>query len=146
MAMSLSADDEDYDSDSEQVSTSIPCRQTQRGHQRNACARQSSEQHHRGARKWSYLGRVALIPATLYAKALFFDRFSARVCMLVCFCQMNSAIGEGCVYVAQSLRAAIGCFKEEKQRNWKSCCNRKYNQTVPSWFGCKSSGCACLNM
>ncbi len=38
----------------------------------------------------------------------------------VCFRQVKPAIGEGCVYIAQSLRAAIGCFKAEKQRNGNS--------------------------
>lgn len=34
--------------------------------------------------------------------------------------------GESCVYVAHSLRAAIGRFKEEKLKNGNSCSYRRY--------------------
>jgi len=38
---------------------------------------------------------------------------------------VKPAVGEGCVYIAQSLRAAIGCFTAEEQRNGNSCrCRR----------------------
>lgn len=90
MAMSLSADDEDYDSDSEQVSTPNPCRQAERGHQRNACTRQSSVQHHRAERKWSYLERNALI----HSAALIPNR---SVCYLFVFLSV-CVCGHACVF------------------------------------------------
>lgn len=59
---------------------------------------------------------------------LIFYRFAVCVCvfaLLVCFCQVQPAIGAGCVYIAQRLRAAIGGFKAKRQRNGNSCrCRR----------------------
>lgn len=60
MAMSLSAEDEDYDSDPEQVSRAKPCR-----HRRNARVKCGGVQHHWTARKWSYLDRNALIASAV---------------------------------------------------------------------------------
>lgn len=74
MAMSLSAEDEDYDSDSEQVSAAEPCR-----HHRNARARHSGVQHHRTARKLSYLERNALSAAVASDLTAVL-----RLCMRVC--------------------------------------------------------------
>lgn len=59
---------------------------------------------------WREMSRFSL-PSVL---ALWFLPFFCHlcVCMLVCFCQVKPAIGGGgCVYIAQSPRAAFGCFK-----------------------------------
>lgn len=58
-----------------------------------------------------------------------FYRFAVCVCvfaLLVCFCQVQPAIGAGCVYIAQRLRAAIGGFKAKRQRNGNSCRCRRW--------------------